>query len=147
MSGDDDFPAVSPGIYCSQHRVIEYEQEHGPLPGHEKVGDWLRDVQEAFRYPSDSEGPSSLREDQYPVAPAAPRKDQYVPDTDTEFPDDYVFRDGQLMFHKRCQGRRPYTFVYEGGRHDWYGVHNESDLLWARRSSLVLKLDHMIHIQ
>ena len=39
------------------------------------------------------------------------------------------------MFHKMYQGRQPFTFVdtglYQGGRHDWYGVHNERDLVWV----------------
>ena len=47
------------------------------------------------------------------------------------------------MFDKMYQGRQPFTFVdtglYQGGRHDWYGVHNERDLVWAHRLDRVLK--------
>ena len=35
-------------------RMEEYELQNGPLPGDEKVGGWLRDVQAAY----ESNGPS-----------------------------------------------------------------------------------------
>ena len=60
----------SPIVNCSKYRP------HWSLPGHEKVDGWLRDVMAAY----ESDGPSS-----YPRLPAAPRKDQYVSDTDTEY--------------------------------------------------------------
>ena len=98
------------------------------------------------------DGPSLPPPDRYPTPPAAPRKDQYIPNSESECSDScnrprappaYLFRDGRLLFHKTYQGRQPFTFVdtrlYQGGRHDWYGVHNERDLLWARRLNLVLE--------
>ena len=49
----------------------------------------------------------------------------------------------RLMFHEAYQGRMPFTYVdtrlYEGGRHDWYGVHTDRDLVWAQRLNLVLQ--------
>ena len=103
--------------------------------------------------PSVGESPQPSDPARYPTPPAAPRKDQYIPDSDSECscdncnraraPPAYLFRDGQLLVHKTYQGRQPFTFVdtrlYQGGRHDWYGVENERDLLWARRLNLVLE--------
>ena len=81
----------------------------------------------------------------------------YIAESDSEFsgnyclpvlptrsaPPAYLFRDGQLTFHKAYQSRQPFTFIdtglYEGGRHDWYGVHTDRDLVWARRLNLVLQ--------
>ena len=60
---------ASPIVHCSQYRKEDYERQNRSLPGHEKVGSWLRDVQAAY----ESYGPSS-----YLTQPAAPRKDQYV---------------------------------------------------------------------
>jgi len=146
---DDVSPVspASPAIYCSQYRLEEYERQNGPPAGYEKVGGWLRDVKAA----NESEGPEPPR-DRYPTPPAAPRKDQYVEDTYSDRSDSFprarvppahLFRDGRLMFHNTYQGRRPFTFVdtglYEGGRHDWYGVHNERDLVWAHRLDMILK--------
>ena len=51
-------------VYCSQYRMEDYELQNGPLPGHEKVGGWLRDVQAA--YASDRPSP-------YPTPPGAAR--------------------------------------------------------------------------
>ena len=178
---DEEAPVpASPVIYCSQYRMEEYERENGPLPGNEKVGEWLHDVETAYLPAASSPGnslkptlPTAPRKDQYvadsesqsaspppvryPTPPAAPPKDDYIPESDSECsnnygqprqrrrraPPAYIFRDGQLMFHKMYQGRQPFTFVdtglYEGGRHDWYGVHNERDLVWAHRLDRVLK--------
>ena len=177
---DEEAPLpASPVIYCSQYRMEEYERENGPLPGNEKVGEWLHDVETAYltaaspgnslnpmlptaprkdHFVADSESlsasPPPVR---YPTPPAAPPKDDYIPESDSECsnnygqprqrrrraPPAYIFRDGQLMFHKMYQGRQPFTFVdtglYQGGRHDWYGVHNERDLVWAHRLDRVLK--------
>ena len=140
----DPVSPESPIVYCSQSRLMEHEQQNGPPPVVEAVGGWLRDA---------SDGPSSPPPARYPTPPAAPRKDQYIPNSDSEGSDNcnrprkppaaFLFRDGKLMFHKTCQGRQPFTFVdtrlYKGGRHDWYGVHNERDLVWARRLKLVLE--------
>ena len=139
----DPVSTASPIAYCSQYRLMEHEQQNGPPPVSAAVGSWLRD---AF------DGPSLPPPDRYPTPPAAPRKDQYIPNSESECSDScnrprappaYLFRDGRLLFHKTYQGRQPFTFVdtrlYQGGRHDWYGVHNERDLLWARRLNLVLE--------
>ena len=110
------------------------------------------------KYVTDSESPSASQPPvRYPTPPAAPPKDDYIPESDSECsnnygqprkrrrpaPPAYIFRDGQLMFHKMYQGRQPFTFVdtglYQGGRHDWNGVHNERDLVWAHRLDRVLK--------
>jgi len=178
---DEEAPVpASPGIYCSQYRMEEYERENGPLPGNEKVCEWLHDVETAYlpaasspgnsrkptlptaprknQYVADLESPSASPPPvRYPTPPAAPPKDDYIPESDSECsnnygqrrqrrrraPPAYIFRDGQLMFHKMYQGRQPFTFVdtglYQGGRHDWYGVHNERDLVWAHRLDRVLK--------
>ena len=118
------------------------------------------------QYVADSESPSASPPPVlYPTPPAAPPKDDYIPESDSECsrannygqppgrqrsrraPPAYIFRDGQLMFDKMYQGRQPFTFVdtglYQGGRHDWYGVHNERDLVWAHRLDRVLKLHNI----
>ena len=53
---------------CSHCRISEDERQNWPLPEHEKVGGWLRDVQ--AEYGSESDGLLS-----YPTPPAASRKD------------------------------------------------------------------------
>ena len=70
----EEAPA-SPIVHCSQYRMEEYERQNGPLPGHDKVDGWLRDIQAVY----ESDGPSF-----YPTQPAAPRKDRYVSDSDLE---------------------------------------------------------------
>jgi hypothetical protein len=45
--GEEEPPPASPVVYCSQYRMEEYEQQNGPLPGNEKVGEWLRNVETA----------------------------------------------------------------------------------------------------
>ena len=151
---DEEAPVpASPVIYCSQYRMEEYERENGPLSGNEKVGEWIHNVETE----SPSASPPPVGPVRYPTPPAAPPKDDYIPESDSECsknygqtrqcrrraPPAYIFRDGQLMFHKMYQGRQPFTFVdtgmYQGGRHDWYGVHNERDLVWAHRLDRVLK--------
>jgi hypothetical protein len=124
----------------------EHEQQHGPLPGHEKVGSWLLKVQVVNESALPSASPPPV---QYPTPPAAPPKDDFIPESDSECsnnfgqpgqrhqgaPPAYIFRDGQRMFHKMYQSRQPFTFVdtglYQGGQHDWYGVHNERDHIWS----------------
>jgi len=107
------FPA-SPVIYCSQYRMEEYERENGPLPGNEKVGEWLHTVETAYlpaassqgnglkptlpaappkdQYVTDSESPSASRSQppvRYPTPPAAPPKDDYIPESDSECSNNY----------------------------------------------------------
>ena len=89
----------------------------------------------------------------YPTPPAAPRKDQYIPESEGS-DDEYerqrrpplpakVFRYGQLMFHRTYKGPEPIGYVdtglYEGGNHDWYEAYTDVDLRWARRLDLVLQ--------
>jgi hypothetical protein len=82
------------------------------------------------------------------MPPAAQRKDDYIPDSESDkqrprAPPAYIFCNGQLMFHKAYHGRMPFTYVntrlYEGGRHDWYGVRTDRNMVWAQRLNLVLQ--------
>ena len=145
---EESFPDLS------QNSLEEHEQQHRPLPGDEQVGGWMHAANGADgpSSPQPSDGPLSPH--RYPTPPAAPRKDDYIPDSESDSecsgkrqrpraPPVYIFRDGQLMFHKKYQGRTPFTYVdtrlYEGGRSDWYGVHTDRDLVWAQRLNLVLQ--------
>jgi hypothetical protein len=66
---DEEAPVpTSPGIYCSQYRMEEYERKNGPLPGTEKVGEWLHDVETAYLPAASSPG-NCLN----PTLPTAPR--------------------------------------------------------------------------
>ena len=69
----EEAPAL-PMVYFSQFRMEAYERQNEPL--HQKVGGWLRDLQAAYA----SDGPPP-----YPTPPSAPRKDQYVSDSDSEY--------------------------------------------------------------
>jgi hypothetical protein len=51
----------------------EYERQNGPLPGNEKVSEWLRNVKTA--YSSERQAPASPLN---PTLPAAQPKDQNV---------------------------------------------------------------------
>jgi len=133
---------ASPAVYCSQYRMEELERQ---LPGNEKVVDWFRDVQAAHA----SDGPSSPSAERlpYPTPPAAPRKDQYVTDSESEFelprrrrrrsPPAALLRNGQLFVHKEYEGRLPLCYyatgLHEGGSHDVYMCYDARDILWARR--------------
>jgi hypothetical protein len=88
----------------------------------------------------------------YPTIPAAPRKDQYVSESETtenydRFSPAKLFRNGKLMFHKSYEGPEPISYVdtglYEGGRNDWYEAYDAVDLLWARRLDLILRLHNI----
>ena len=93
----------------------------------------------------------------YPTPPVAPRKDQYIPESegsDVEYerqrrppPPAKIFRYGQLMFHRTYKGPEPIGYVdtglYEGGNHDWYEAYTDVDLRWARRLDLVLQRHHI----
>ena len=120
----------------------ENERQNGPLPGHEKVGGWLRDVQPEAAYRDESDGPSS-----YPTPPAAPRKDQYVLDSDSEhgrlcrhsrrsLPVTRI-KNAELYMHKDYEGRLRLCYyatgLQEGGPHDGYACFNMRDILWARQ--------------
>ena len=134
----EEAPA-SPKVPCSQpeYRIEVYERQNGPLPGHEKVDGWLRDVQAAY----ESDGPSS-----YPT----PRKDQYVSDSDSEHgrprrrrrrsPPATRIKNAVLYVHKDYDGRLPLCYyatgLQEGGLHESHDGHacfNMRDILWARR--------------
>ena len=89
----------------------------------------------------------------YPTPPAAPRKDQYISESEGSTdkfdrqrrppPPAKLFRNGQLMFHRSYKGPEPIGYVdtglYEGGNHDWYEAYTDVDLRWARRLDLVLQ--------
>jgi len=139
-------PPASPVVYCSQYRMAEYERQNGPLPDHDKVDGWLRAVQAAHE--SDGQTP-----------PAAPPKNQYVSDADSEDDSQYVsdadsvderrrrrrrpsqpvtrIKNGNLYVHKDYTGRLPLccyvTGLQEGGPHDYYPCYTENDIMWARR--------------
>ena len=129
-------PPASPEVYCSQYRMEEYERQNGPLPGHDKVGGWLRDVRAAY----ESDGPSF-----YPSPPAAPHKDQYVSDSENgrprrrrqRSPPVTRIKDGVLYVHKEYQGQLPLCYydtgLRENGQHDGYACFDMRDLQWARR--------------
>ena len=83
----------------------------------------------------------------YPTPPAAPRKDQYIPPSESEAessdterplrrPPAKVFRKGQLLYHKAYDGPKPITFVdtrlYQGGCNDYIEAFNEDELIWVR---------------
>ena len=55
----EEAPA-SPIVHCSQSRVEEYERQNGPLPGPQKIGGWLCDVQAACGSPA-RHGPTGSR--------------------------------------------------------------------------------------
>jgi hypothetical protein len=42
-------------VYCFQYMMKVYKQQNGPLPGNEKVGEWLRNVETAYS----SNGPAA----------------------------------------------------------------------------------------
>ena len=108
----DEAPALSI-VHCSQpeYRMEEYERQNAPLPGHEKVGCWLCDVQAAY----ESDGPSS-----YPTPPAAPRKDQYNSDLDSVYgrprqrrrrsPPVMHIKKAEFYVHKNYEGRLPLSY-------------------------------------
>ena len=144
----DPVSPASPVVYCSQYRMEEYERQNGPLPGNEKVGEWLHNVQTAYS----SDGPAAVlplnaEPSLNPTLPAAPRKDQYVSDSESEHgrhsrprrrsPPAMLFKDGQLLVHKDHKGRIPLCYystgLQGGGPHDVYACFDKRDIVWARR--------------
>ena len=129
---------ASPIVHCSQYRMEEYERQNGPIPGHNMVSDWLRNVQAAYEF----DGQAS-----YSTPPAAPRKDQYISDSDSEYgrpprgrqrsPPVTLIKDGVLHVRKDYEGTLPLCYydtgLREGGQHDGYACFNMRDILWARR--------------
>jgi hypothetical protein len=87
----------------------------------------------------------------YPTPPAAPPKDDYISDSDSEGESQSslrqaparVFRNGKLKLHKTYKGPVPLTYVdtgvYDGGSNDYYEVYTSEDLCWARRMDFVMK--------
>jgi len=86
----------------------------------------------------------------YPTIPAAPRKDQYIPSSESEAESSdserplrrlpaMVFRKGQLMYHKAYDGPKPITFVdtrlYQGGCMDYITAFNDDEVGWLRTIS------------
>ena len=106
----------SPDSSCSQRRLQEFENQ--------------------------------IRFSRYPTPPDAPRKDQYIPESESEAKSPprgrpaKIFRNGKLMYHKRCRGQLPITYVdtrlYEGGHDDYYEAYTSSDLRWIRRIHYLL---------
>ena len=94
----------------------------------------------------------------YPTPPAAPRKDQYIPESEGS-DDKYdrqrrpprpakLFRNGQLIFHRTYTGPEPIGYVdtglYEGGNHDWYEAYTDVDLAYTDvELDLVLQQHHI----
>ena len=112
--------SASPGICCSQFRQQQYE--------------------EAIRRRVAEEA-----ESRYPTPPAAPRKDQYISESDLESdcvspsqsPPSALFRNGKLYVHKDYKGRIPLchyaTGLPAGHPHDFYVCFSERDVVWANR--------------
>ena len=88
-----------------------------------------------------------------PVAavPAAPRKDQYVSESESEYgrprrsqPATRI-QDGELYVHKNYEGRLPICYYDTGlrgyGPEDGYACFNNRDILWARR--LRFHIEHL----
>ncbi len=92
-----------------------------------------------------------ILDSRYPTPPAAPLKDDYIPDSESEGESQSslrqaparVFRNGELKVHKTYNGPVPLTYVdsgvYEGGRNDYYEVHTQEDFCWARSMDFVMK--------
>jgi hypothetical protein len=91
---------------------------------------------------------SEIRFSAYPAPPDAPRKDQYIAESESEAESPplrrpaKIFRNGILMYHKNFKGTVPITYVdtrlYEGGHDDYYEAYSQSDLRWIRRIHYLL---------
>jgi hypothetical protein len=68
-----------PVVYCSQYRTEKDERQTRPLPGNERVGEWLSIVETVYL----SDGPAA-ESPLNPALPAAQRKDQYKSDPELE---------------------------------------------------------------
>jgi hypothetical protein len=89
-----------------------------------------------------------IRFSAYPAPPDAPRKDQYIAESESEAESPplrrpaKIFRNGILMYHKNFKGTVPITYVdtrlYEGGHDDYYEAYSQSDLRWIRRIHYLL---------
>ena len=78
----------------------------------------------------------------YPTPPAAPPKDDFIPDSELEGesqsllqqPPARVFRNGKLKVHKTYNGPIPLNYVdtgvYEGESNNYYEVHTTEGLCW-----------------
>ena len=114
--------------------TTEENMRIGPLPGHEvKIRDWLRNVKSGYT-------PDDLSP--YPTPPAAPRKDQYVSDSDSEYgrprrrrqrsPPLALLKNGQLFVRKDYEGRLPLCYyatgLQEGGPDDVYACFDKRDI-------------------
>ena len=85
----------------------------------------------------------------YPTPPDAPRKDQYISESELEAESPprqrpaKIFRNGVLLYHKNFKGTVPISYVdtrlYEGGHDDYYEAYNQSDLRWVRRINNLLE--------
>jgi hypothetical protein len=84
-------------------------------------------------------------ESRYPTPPAAPRKDQYISESDlesdcagpSESPPSALFRNGKLYVHKDYKGQIPLchyaTGLPAGHPHDFYACYSQRDVVWANR--------------
>ena len=147
---------------CGERSASPSDECHASPFGDESCGGRSASPSSGRRLASPARGessdechPSPLCHDwsPYPTPPAAPRKDQYIPESegsDVEYerqrrppPPAKIFRYGQLMFHRTYKGPEPIGYVdtglYEGGNHDWYEAYTDVDLRWARRLDLVLQ--------
>ncbi len=87
----------------------------------------------------------------YLTPPAAPPKDDYIPDSESEGENQSslrqaparVFRNGKLKVHKMYNCPVPLTYVdtwvYEGRSNDYYEVFTRADLCWVRSIDFVMK--------
>ena len=141
----DSDAAASPASPINQ--CAQFEQQNEPVL--EKVSDWLRSVKVANE--ADEKTPSA-ETSTFPTTltlPAAPRKDQYVLESDCSSycvseggrryrtqPAKLVI-DGKLFVHKDYTGRLPLCYystgLQEGSSHDLYECFDGRDIMWARR--------------
>lgn len=87
---------ASPGVVCSQYRIYRWEENE-----------------------------AQNRNSRYPTPPDAPRKDQYIPPSDSESegsnqsplrqPPAKIFRNGILHIYKKYKGPVPLTYVNTAG--------------------------------
>jgi len=84
------------------------------------------------------------------AVPAAPRKDQFVSESDRPRRSQPVARvqDGTLYVHKKYEGRLPICYYDTGlrgyGPQDGYACFDRRDMLWARR--LRFHIDHLRYL-
>jgi hypothetical protein len=123
--------SASPVVYCSQYRMEEYERQIGPLPGNEKVGNWLQSVARETAYWSGRQRTSRTRNRRTACAAGAAGATE-------DHSRLCSFRtDACLCTRTTRAGRLPLyyyaTGLQEGGPHDVYAGFDKRDIVWARR--------------